>query len=288
MEAILSTNGLIHEYKGGVVALKGIDLNIYDNELISIIGQNGSGKTTLVKHFNGLLKPTKGTVTIDGEITTDKSVGYLSRKVGYVFQNPNHQFFSKTVKEELMVGPKNFKLSPEVAKERIDYVVDLLKISDILNDHPMTLDHTSKKIVSIASVLTFAPKIVIMDEPTGGLDEPGRQLLRKTIKLLHEKGNTIIIISHDMDFVAENTERVIVMANGQILIDSNCEGAFRENKILEKAWIEPPQITLLGKELGFNEEIILSVEDFVAKFKNKKANSIDREGKLCKIEEPQL
>ncbi|RHW32822.1 ABC transporter ATP-binding protein [Neobacillus notoginsengisoli] len=274
MKPILNTNGLVHEYKGGVVALKGIDLTIYDNDLISIIGQNGSGKSTLVKHFNGLLKPTEGTVTIDGESTTGKSVGYLSRKVGYVFQNPNHQFFSKTVKEELMVGPKNFKLSSEMAKERIDYVVDLLQINDILNDHPMTLDYTSKKIVSIASVLTSAPKIVIMDEPTGGLDEPGRQLLRKTIKLLHEQGHTVIIISHDMDFVAENTERVIVMAKGQILIDSNCEGAFRESEVLEKAWIEPPQITLLGKELGFDNEIILNVPDFVAKFKNQKVNHI--------------
>lgn len=268
MEAIIKTSGLVHEYKGGVKALKGVDIDIFENDLISIIGQNGSGKTTLVRHFNGLLKPTEGSVTVDGELTTGRSVGYLSQKVGYVFQNPNHQIFSETVKDELMVGPKNFKFTPARIKERIDYVVDLFNLEEILNTHPLMLDYTRKKLVTIASVLTFAPKVMIMDEPTGGLDEDGRQLLKKIMKLLHEQGNTVIMISHDMDFVAENTNRIIVMAQGKVLMNSNSTNVFRSREILDKAWIEPPQITQLGVEVDRKKRIFLSVDAFVEEFIN--------------------
>jgi energy-coupling factor transport system ATP-binding protein len=269
MEPIIQTKNLVHEYKGGVQALKGVDVSIHTNDLISIIGQNGSGKTTLVRHFNGLLKPTHGSVTIEGEETAGRSVGYLSQKVGYVFQNPNHQIFSSTVLDELKVGPKNFKFSPEKTEQQIEYVVNLLNLEKILNKHPMTLDYTRKKLVTIASVLAYAPKVVILDEPTGGLDEDGRQLLRKILKLLQEQGNTVLMISHDMDFVAENTERVIVMAEGQILLDSHIRDVFSQTDILEKAWIEPPQITLLGLDVDPEKRIFLSVGDFVSHFKNR-------------------
>jgi energy-coupling factor transport system ATP-binding protein len=269
MEAIIQTKNLVHEYKGGVQALKGVDVSILPNDLVSIIGQNGSGKTTLVRHFNGLLKPTLGSVIIDGDDTMNKSVSYLSQKVGYVFQNPNHQIFSSSVMDELKVGPKNFKFSDAKTKEQIDYVIDLLNIGNILEKHPMTLDYTRKKLVTIASVLAYAPKVMILDEPTGGLDEDGRQLLRKIISLLHKQGNTVVMISHDMDFVAENTDRVIVMAEGKVLLDSHITHVFDETEILEKAWIEPPQITLLGLEVDPEKRIFLSVGDFVSHYKNR-------------------
>jgi energy-coupling factor transport system ATP-binding protein len=274
MDPIIQTSNLVHEYKGGVKALKGVNVSILPNDLISIIGQNGSGKTTLVRHFNGLLKPTEGSVVIDGEETITKSVGYLSQKVGYVFQNPNHQIFSSTVMDELKVGPKNFKFSEAKTKEQIEYVVNLLNLEKILDKHPMTLDYTRKKLVTIASVLAYAPKVMILDEPTGGLDEDGRQLLRKILSLLHEQGNTVVMISHDMDFVAENTDRVIVMAEGKVLLDSHIENVFSETEILEKAWIEPPQITLLGLEVDPEKRIFLSVGDFVSHYKNRSSQKI--------------
>ncbi|MGM8213052.1 energy-coupling factor ABC transporter ATP-binding protein [Virgibacillus sp. W0430] len=273
MKPIIEVSNLVYRYKRGKQALNDVNLKIYDSELISIVGQNGSGKTTLVKHFNGLLKPTEGVVKIEQESTAEKSVGYLSGKVGYVFQNPNHQFFTKTVEEELMTGPKNFKLSHKETKENLDYVIELLRIDDILKEHPMNLDYTSKKIVSIASVLTFNPKVFIMDEPTGGLDEVGRQLLIKTMNLLHKQGKTVIIISHDMDFVAENSNRIIVMANGNILRDGDGTSVFNDNDSLQKAWIEPPQITQLGKRLNFQEEVFVSVDQFVNSFTNKKEDA---------------
>lgn len=269
MKPIIETQNLIHEYKGGVVALKGINLNIFENEVISVIGQNGSGKTTLVRHFNGLLKPTRGKVLIEGEEAINKSVGYLSKKVGYVFQNPNHQIFCKTVFEELTVGPTNFKFTKEKTKEKVDYVVDLFNLQDILTKHPMTLDYTKKKLVSIASVMTFEPKVLILDEPTGGLDVDGRELLKNTMKLLHEQGNTIIMISHDMDFVAENTNRIIVMSEGQILLDSNANHVFQQQEILDKAWIEPPQIAMLSSAIDPDRITHLSVNEFVSAYKNK-------------------
>lgn len=167
------------------------------------------------------------------------------------------------------MGPTNFKFTKEKTKEKVDYVVDLFNLQDILTKHPMTLDYTKKKLVSIASVMTFEPKVLILDEPTGGLDVDGRELLKNTMKLLHEQGNTIIMISHDMDFVAENTNRIIVMSEGQILLDSNANHVFQQQEILDKAWIEPPQIAMLSSAIDPDRITHLSVNEFVSAYKNK-------------------
>ena len=199
---VLNATDLTHTYKGGVTALKGVSLSIYENELVSIVGQNGSGKTTLVRHFNGLLRPTSGSVSLFGEPTQKLTVSQMSRRVGYVFQNPNHQIFCSTVREELSVAPKNFK-TPQVEYEAaIEDVVSRMNLKSILDVNPLTLDYTTKKIVTIASVLVFNPRVLILDEPTGGLDEAGRIMLSEITKLVHDAGHTVIMISHDMDFIA--------------------------------------------------------------------------------------
>ena len=212
-EVVIKAQDLVHVYPhGGTRALDGVSLDIHRGDVASIIGQNGSGKTTLVRHFNGLLRPTSGKVFLMGEDTQTKSIAELSRHCGYVFQNPNHQIFCATVKEELLVAPKNFRFTPEETKSRMDAVVELMGLGDILEKHPMTMDYTTKKIITIASVLIFNPEVLILDEPTGGLDEVGRQMLSHVIKLVHGEGHTVIVISHDMDYVAENSSRVIMMA----------------------------------------------------------------------------
>lgn len=137
---------------------KGIDLDINQGDIVSIVGQNGSGKTTLVRHFNGLLRPTEGKVYLMGEDSSGKSVAEMSRRCGYVFQNPNHQIFCTTVREELMVAPKYFGYTEEQANERLAYVSELMGLEHLMDKHPMTLDYTTKKIVTIASVLIFAPE----------------------------------------------------------------------------------------------------------------------------------
>ncbi len=196
-EAVIRVEKLVHVYpRGNVKALKGIDLDINKGDVVSIVGQNGSGKTTLVRHFNGLLRPTEGKVYLMGEDSTGKSVAEMSRRCGYVFQNPNHQIFCTTVREELMVAPKYFGFTQQQADESLKMVSELMGLEHLLDKHPMTLDYTTKKIITIASVLIFAPEVLVLDEPTGGLDEVGREMLTKIIRLMHDEGHTVVIISH--------------------------------------------------------------------------------------------
>lgn len=264
---VLSANDLVHTYKGGVTALKGVNLRVFENEIVSIVGQNGSGKTTLVRHFNGLLRPTSGSVFLYGEPTKKRTVSQMSRTVGYVFQNPNHQIFSATVREELAVAPKNFKTPQAEYEEAIERVVELMHIQSILDLNPLTLDYTTKKIVTIASVLVFHPKVLILDEPTGGLDEAGRIMLSEITQLVHDEGHTVIMISHDMDYVAEHSERIVVMAGGEIIGDGLPEEIFSQHDVMERAQIEPPQIAQLDSWLDpMAQSSTLSVEVFVKKY----------------------
>ncbi|HOA41491.1 MAG TPA: ABC transporter ATP-binding protein [Halanaerobiales bacterium] len=275
-ETVIRTENLVHVYpRGEVKALKGVNLEIKKDDVVSIIGQNGSGKTTLVRHFNGLLKPTSGKVYLFDEDTEGQSVAEMSRRCGYVFQNPNHQIFTTKVIEELEVGPRNFNFTAAEMKESIERVVELMDLKDILEQHPMTLDYTTKKIVTIASVLAFKPEVLILDEPTGGLDEVGRQMLTRIINMMHDEGHTVIMISHDMDYVAENSSRVIVMCQGEVLDDNVPEKIFLNSEVLEKAQVEPPQITQLDLFLsaGKNEETILSVEKFINKYNAKRGGN---------------
>ena len=165
-EVAIKVENLVHIYPhGNKKANDNINLEIYKGDIISIIGQNGSGKTTLVRHFNGLLRPTSGKVYLMGEDTEKKSIAELSRRCGYVFQNPNHQIFCTTVREELLVGPRNFKFSPEETQKRFDEVVEMLQLGDILDKHPMTLDYTTKKIVTIGSSMMRTSGLKIRPEP---------------------------------------------------------------------------------------------------------------------------
>lgn len=270
-KVVIETQDLVHVYpKGGVKALKGVNLKIYEGDVVSIVGQNGSGKTTLVRHFNGLLRPTSGSVKLMGEDTAGKSTGAMARQCGYVFQNPNHQIFCTSVREELAVGPDNMGFSEEEKNRSIEEVVELMNLQDILDKHPMSMDYTTKKIVTIASVLVFKPSVLVLDEPTGGLDEVGRQMLTKIIQMMHDNGHTVVMISHDMDYVAENSSRIVVMADGQIQDDGVPEVVFTNSEVLKFAQVEPPQITQLdlylsGKK-GKVDSVALSVEDFVRKY----------------------
>ena len=272
-KAVIEVENLVHVYpRGNVKALKGVNLKIYEGDVVSIVGQNGSGKTTLVRHFNGLLRPTEGAVKLLGEDTANKSIGEMANRCGYVFQNPNHQIFCTTVREELEVGPKNMGFTAEEMNQSIEEVAELMNLKDIMDKHPMTLDYTTKKIVTIASVLVFKPTVLVLDEPTGGLDEVGRQMLTKIIKMMHDKGHTVVMISHDMDYVAENSSRIVVMAEGQIQDDGAPNVIFTNAEVLKYAQVEPPQITLLDLYLSAGKEkiesVALSVEDFVKKYKN--------------------
>ena len=164
--------------------------------------------------------------------------------------------------------PKYFGFTQQQADESLKMVSELMGLEHLLDKHPMTLDYTTKKIITIASVLIFAPEVLVLDEPTGGLDEVGREMLTKIIRLMHDEGHTVVIISHDMDYVAENSSRVVVMAQGEILDDAVPEKVFLNADILKHAQVEPPQIMQLDLRLGRKgmDMAALSVADFVKKY----------------------
>ena len=249
-QAVIRVEKLVHVYpRGNVRALKGIDLDINQGDIVSIVGQNGSGKTTLVRHFNGLLRPTEGKVYLMGEDSSGKSVAEMSRRCGYVFQNPNHQIFCTTVREELMVAPKYFGYTEEQANERLAYVSELMGLEHLMDKHPMTLDYTTKKIVTIASVLIFAPEVLVLDEPTAMLDPTGRADVLRTIKALNqERGVTVVLITHHMDEAAQ-ADRLVVMSKGRVVADGVPKEVFSHVEELKAVGLTVPQTTQLLWEL---------------------------------------
>jgi len=223
------------------------------------MGKNGAGKTTLVKHFNGLLKPSKGRVLIDGTDTRDASVAELSRKVGLVFQNPDHQLFCETVKDEVAFALKNFGFDEKTIEERVSWALEFLNLTKYRDTSPFLLSGGERKRVALASVLAWDPKILILDEPTIGQDYRQKSILREFILRLTSQGKTVIIVTHDVEFVAECKPRVILMVDGEIIGDGSACEILSDFVLLDKASIVPPQISLVFsqlKDLKFETSVI--------------------------------
>jgi len=240
---------LSYRYPSGVEALREIDLQIADNEAVAIIGENGAGKTTLVKHLNGLLQPTSGNVRIGDWNTREHTVAQLSRRVGYVFQNPDDQLFARTVRAEVTFGPKNLDLSPAEVDARVERALQLTALQSLGDRHPYDL-HTSKRnLVAIAATLAMETPIVIFDEPTTGQDTHGVAMMGEIIERLKSESRTVIAITHDLDFCAEHFDRVVVMSQGSMLIDDRAEISLAQEDMLRKAGLEPPQMIRLAKAI---------------------------------------
>ena len=242
-------------YPTGVQALRGVSFNIEPGEQVAIVGQNGAGKTTLVRHLNGLLHPTSGEILIGDWDTRKVSVAKLASRVGYVFQNPDEQLFSRDVKTEVAFGPKNLKYPSDQVQSLVDEALAMTELSDKTETNPYDLSPTWRKMVAIASVIAMDTPIVIFDEPTTGQDAANIARIANVIKVLHERGKTVITITHDIDFCAENFERVIAMSQGKILLDGNANDVFGQEEILATTYVDPPQLTRLGKKLGFKKTI---------------------------------
>jgi len=246
-------------YPTGVEALKGVSLSIRNGEFVAVMGQNGAGKTTLVKQFNGLLKPTKGDVLVDGVNTRDISVAQLARKVGFVFQNPDHQLFSETVEEEVAFALKNFGFKQDTIERRITWALNLLNLTEYRKTSPFMLSGGERKRVALASVLAWNPKVVILDEPTIGQDHRQKETLRQFIVQLNAQGKTVVIVTHDVEFVAECNPRVVLMTQGQIVADGEAKRILTNPNIALKASIVSPQITQIFQgltDLGLPTDVI--------------------------------
>lgn len=242
-------------YPTGVDALQGISLTIEPGEQVAIIGQNGTGKTTLVKHLNGLLQPTRGQVVIGDWNTREHSVAKLARRVGYVFQNPDEQLFSKNVGTEVAFGPRNLGYAADRVETLVRDALSLTELSDRAETNPYDLSATWRKMVALASVISMDTDIVIFDEPTTGQDAVNIARIANVIKTLRERGRTVITITHDIDFCAENFERVIALSQGKVLLDGQANEVLGQEAILATTYVDPPQLTRLGKRLGFKKTV---------------------------------
>ncbi|MCJ7714005.1 energy-coupling factor ABC transporter ATP-binding protein [Candidatus Bathyarchaeota archaeon] len=229
-------------YPNNVEALKDVSLLVKDGEFVAIMGQNGAGKTTLVKHFNGLLKPSKGIVRIDNVETTKTSVAALAKDSGFVFQNPDHQLFSETVEEEIAFALKNFGFEKDIIEKRITWALNLLGLSQYRKTSPFLLSGGERKRVALASVLAWNPKTLILDEPTIGQDHRQKENLRQFIIQMQTQKKTVVIVTHDVEFVAECNPRVLLMKDGTIAADGNGKEILSNLEILTQSSIVLPQI----------------------------------------------
>ncbi|MCD4752904.1 MAG: ATP-binding cassette domain-containing protein [Anaerolineaceae bacterium] len=257
-------------YPDGTQALKNINLEIRRNEFVALIGQNGSGKTTLSKCLNGLYKPTSGDIIVDGLNSKDTSIVQMVRRVGYVFQNPDHQLFNNTCWDEIAYGPRNIELQEEEVKERVEEAIQVVGLPEIYHrEHPFFLSKGLRQRVAIASILALRPVVIIVDEPTTGQDAQQSREIMDFLKVLNEEHNhTIIIITHDMPIVGEYAKRVIAMARAEVMVDGLTAEVFTQADILQKTFLAPPQITQLAQsatELGFSPGT-LSVNEMIEQF----------------------
>lgn len=250
-------------YPTGVQALQGVSLSIAPGEQVAIVGQNGAGKTTLVRHLNGLLQPTSGEVIIGGWDTRKYSVAKLASRVGYVFQNPDEQLFSRDVRTEVAFGPRNLGFNAEQVQGRVDEALGMAELTDKKETNPYDLSPAWRKMVAIASVIAMDTPIVVFDEPTTGQDAASIARIVNVIKVLRERGRTVITITHDIDFCAENFERVVVMSQGTILLDGRTNDVLGQVEILATTFVDPPQLTRLGMRLGFRKTV-RNEEEFLA------------------------
>ncbi len=256
---MIEVNNVYYTYPSGIEALKGVTLSIKNGEYVAIMGQNGAGKTTLVKHFNGLLKPTVGEVLVDGVKTKDTSVAKLARTVGFVFQNPDNQLFCETVEEEVAFALRNFGFKETTLKKRVAWALNLLGLTEYRKTSPFLLSGGERKRVALASVLAWNPKVVVLDEPTIGQDYEQKEKLRQFIIQLNTQKKTVVVVTHDVEFVAECNPRVILMAEGKIVADGIGKEVLTDVDRLTKASVVPPQITqvFMGlKDFGLPVDII--------------------------------
>lgn len=250
-------------------ALKNINFSINDKEFVGIIGHTGSGKSTLIQQLNGLLKPTSGDIYINGKKITDKNINLrdIRKEVGLVFQYPEYQLFEETIFKDIAFGPTNLNLDQEDIKERVYEAMDIAGLSRDLEDKsPFEVSGGQRRRIAIAGVLSMRPKVLILDEPTAGLDPRGRDEILMRIKKIHEKYAMItILVSHSMEDIAKYADKIIVMNNGEIAVSGTPREIFRQVDLLESIGLGIPQITYLARQLknkGIEiPEDVLTVEE---------------------------
>ena len=255
--AILKTEDLTYQYSIGTpfekTAVDHVNLEIEEGAFVGIIGHTGSGKSTLIQHFNGLIRPTSGKIYLDGtDIWADKTnIRQVRFQVGLVFQYPEYQIFEDTVYKDIAFGPRNMGLSEADIKERVEETAALVGLTQAqLNQSPFDLSGGQKRRVAIAGVMALRPKVLILDEPTAGLDPKGREDILREIRRYHkETGRTVLLVSHSMEDMANCAEKILVMNAGKVFCYDTVENVFRQAKALQEIGLAVPQITRVCMQL---------------------------------------
>jgi energy-coupling factor transporter ATP-binding protein EcfA2 len=264
MVPIIEVKDLHHRYPNGCHALRGVSVTIDQGEFVAIIGQNGSGKTTFVKHLNGLLRATTGTVYVNGQDVSKHKVSEMARVVGYCFQNPDHQIFCDTVYNEVAYGPRNLHLSQAEIEERVIEALGAVGMLHLQASMPRDLSKGQRQRLAVASVLSMHPEVLIVDEPTTGQDYRDGVDMLSLVQRLNQAGHTVLFITHDMPMVARFAQRVIVFRDGQLLLDGTTREVFGQADVLRTTFLAPPQITSLAQALPeFFPDTVLSVAEMV-------------------------
>lgn len=264
-DPLIEINNVNFNYPNAPVVLNDINLKIYAGDFIALMGQNGAGKTTLAKHLNGLLKPVSGQVLVDGLDTKTERVSKLATRVGYVFQNPDHQIFSKTVYEELSFGPNNLGWPPDQIEEAVQQSLRDIEMDDRADAEPYFMGLAERKLIAIASILIMKPQVLVLDEPATGADFNVALRIMRYISDLHQRGLTVLIITHDVSLAANYANRMIVMKEGKIEMDDTPQMVFQDKELLHKCQIALPEVVhLINALIPGHEHQIIRVDDLVS------------------------
>ncbi|MCC6763424.1 MAG: energy-coupling factor ABC transporter ATP-binding protein [Deltaproteobacteria bacterium] len=247
---ILEVRGLTRVYEGGTRALDGVGLTLGAGEFVALIGQNGSGKTTLAKHLNGLLQAEGGTVRLDGTDLRTLPLERVAREVGYVFQNPDHQLFAATVADEVAFGPRNFGLAGAALAARVDETLAAVGLTAERDEDPFLLRKGERQRLAVATVLAMAPRVLILDEPTTGLDYPQVRTMLELLARLRAAGTTIVVITHSPWVVVEYAERALLMRGGRLVFDGALDELLADEPLLRSAAFEAPPAARVARALG--------------------------------------
>ncbi|QTQ14637.1 ABC transporter ATP-binding protein [Treponema parvum] len=260
---IIEFKDVSFQYPNGFSAVENISFEINKEEAVAIIGQNGAGKTTTVKMINGLLKPTQGTVLVDGMNTKDYTTAQLSKVAGYVFQNPDDQIFHNNVEDEIRFGPKKQGLSEKEIAQKTEWAADLCRLSEQMQENPYNLPLSIRKFVSIASVLAMDGKILILDEPTAGQDLFGIKRLEDILKELKKENKTVVTITHDIEFAVNNFKKIFVMSHKNLLKVGSAKEIFSDEDLLKDSMLKKTYIGQLCDKLK-SDKTAVTMEEFLS------------------------
>lgn len=255
----IEVKNVCFSYDKATPILKNMTTNL-GNESVAIIGQNGAGKTTFIRLLNNTFKADSGEITIDGIPVESKPLSSWAHTIGYVFQNPKDQLFQESVYKEIEFGFKAIIKDERERKRRVLELAEFVGLTDLLYEHPFEITYSKQKIITLASILSLDPDLILLDEPTAGQDWKEIEQFEKIIGALEQKGIKFITISHDMDFVARNFKRVLLFCEGEILIDSDTKTVFMQDELLKRSFVIPPVSVLASTAMKLKQCALTQTE----------------------------